>query len=229
MLMTTKAVKQKTFRPYLVAVTGGAGAGKSTVCRIMERHGIPVIDADGLARGLVTPGSPILCRLTARLGPGILEGNGSLDRKALLDLILSDAKVRGFVEDIIHPEVRALITGAVSRLALSGHAIVAVEVPLLFEKGWERDFDHVLAVTAPEETCIERIARRKTIPLETARKLVSVQMPQDEKARRADTVITNVGGLDQLEEKVAGFIHRIQEKASAKANREALHAQNETV
>jgi len=212
--MTTTVEKWHNPRPHLIAVTGGAGSGKSTACRIMERLGIPVIDADGIVHGLVIPGSQVLALLTARFGPSILQKDGFLNRKALLDLILFDAEARRFVEETIHPEVRAKIRQAAQELALSGHDIVAVEVPLLFEKGWEKDFDHVLAVIAPEETCIERIARRKGISLETARKLVSIQMPQDEKARRADTVLINADGMEQLEQKVADFIQRIRNQVS---------------
>ncbi|MEF3168663.1 MAG: dephospho-CoA kinase [Deltaproteobacteria bacterium] len=212
--MATTGKKRHNPRPYLIAVTGGAGSGKSTACRIMERLGIPVIDADGIVHGLVIPGSQVLALLTARFGPAILQKDGSLNRKALLDLILFDAEARRFVEEAIHPEVRAKIRQSAQKLALSGHDIVAVEVPLLFEKGWEKDFDHVLAVIAPEETCIERIAQRMGISLETARKLVSIQMPQDEKARRADTVLINANGIEQLEQKVADFIQRIRNQVS---------------
>ncbi len=226
--MTTTVEKQHP-RPHLIAVTGGPGSGKSTTCRIMERLGIPVIDADGVVRGLVTPKSPVLALLTTRFGPSILQKDGSLNRKALLDLILFDVEARRFVEKTVHPEVRTKIHQSAQELAISGHEIVAVEVPLLFEKGWEKDFDHVLAVIAPEETCIERIARRKGISLETARKLVSIQMPQDEKARRADTVITNESGIEQLEEKVADFIQRVRNEASKQAHHATLLAPNETV
>jgi len=201
----------KRARPFTVAVTGIPGSGKSTVCGIIETLGIPAIRADDLAREVVTPGSPALSLLNERFGPALLRRDGTLDRKALLDLILDDHCAKRDVEAVIHPAVRKRLADMLEQLATGGNVLVAVEVPLLFEAGWEAEFDYVVAVTAPIDTCIERLMNRKDITREVAERLIGLQMAQDEKARLADTVIVNDSTLKYLQDEVGALLGRIRD------------------
>ncbi|MFI5246774.1 MAG: dephospho-CoA kinase, partial [Gemmatimonadales bacterium] len=133
----------------VVGLTGNIGSGKSTVARMLEARGVPVIDADVLAREAVRPGSAALLAIVARWGPGMLAADGSLDRAAVRRLVFANADERRALDAIVHPHVKnerdALLAAARAR----GDRVVVCDVPLLFEAGLESEFDVILLVDAP--------------------------------------------------------------------------------
>jgi len=183
----------------VIGLTGGIASGKSTVGRMLSGHNFPVIDTDMLAKEVTVPGEPALAELVKTFGKGILDDNKVLDRNRLLNIILDDASARQLVERIIHPYVFKRMDGMLQHLAASGNNIVIVEVPLVFEAGWQKLFDYIVAVLAPEPLCIERLVRRKRISHDTASQWIATQISQEVKAGKSDYVVQNYAGLNELQ------------------------------
>jgi dephospho-CoA kinase len=186
----------------VIGLTGGIASGKSTVGRMLSGHNFPVIDTDRLAKEVTVPGGPALAELVKTFGREILDDNKVLDRHRLLNIILDDASVRQLVERIVHPYVFKRMDGKLQHLAASGKNIVIVEVPLLFEAGWQKLFDYIVAVLAPEPLCIERLVKHKNISPEMASKWIATQISQEVKAGKSDYVVQNDAGLNELQAQV---------------------------
>lgn len=184
---------------FRVGLTGNIASGKSTVARVWQRLGAPVIDADVLARRAVAPGSVGLRRIVAAFGPGVLDDAGQLDRAALRDIVFRDPEARAKLEAIVHPEVGRLRREEEARLEAAGERIVVHDIPLLFEAGLDREFDAVVLVDASERVRLERLVRDRGLPEDEARRMIDAQMPSSQKRDRADYVIENEGTLEALE------------------------------
>ena len=183
----------------LVALTGNIASGKSTVARRLAALGAVVVDADDLARRAVAPGSPALHGIEARWGPDVLRADGSLDRAALRALVFADPAELDALNALVHPEVERLREAAFTEARRRGAAVVVYDVPLLYERGGEVRFDRVVVVDAPEPVRLERLRRDRGLSHEEAGRMVAMQMPAAQKRARADFVIENDGGLDELE------------------------------
>jgi len=195
-----KFCKRSSDRPAkVIGLTGGIASGKSTVGRMLSEQNFPVIDTDKLAREVVEPGKPALGELVKAFGTEILKDDKTLDRHRMLEMILTDAGARRLVENIIHPHVFKRMDQILQQLAASGANVVIVEVPLLFEAGWQDLFDYVISIVAPEPICIKRLAERKKISLDMASRWMATQIPQEVKAKRSDYVAHNNAGLDELQ------------------------------
>lgn len=203
-------------RVLRIAVTGGAGSGKSTVCRHFQKAGAFVVDLDRLSREAVAPGSAALKKVTERFGAQVIADEGTLDRARLRQIIVADRRARRDLENIIHPEVlrrmRELMDGAED----AGAGLLVAEVPLLYEAGLEDAFDRVILVCAPEGERVRRIVERDAVPAGQAEALVRVQMPESEKRRRADIVVENGGRPGEL----AGAVERLFRQLAAKAEKD---------
>ncbi len=184
-------------RMLRLGITGGAGSGKSAVCGRLRRHGVRVIEADELARRAVMPEMPAYEKIVAAFGETVLAADGGIDRARLRRIIVSDREKKALLEQIVHPEVSRLMQQEWEAAEQSGAAVAAVEVPLLFEAGMEDLFDVILTVSADTEVRIRRLSARDEISREDARALMDIQMPEEEKRRRADFVIDNSGSLSQ--------------------------------
>ena len=183
----------------VIGLTGGIASGKSTVGRMLSEQNFLVIDTDKLAKEVVEPGKPALEELVKVFGKEILRNNGTLDRHQMLNVILTDADARQLVEKIIHPHVFKKMDQTLQHLTASGNNIVIVEVPLLFEAGWQKLFDYIVSVVAPEPICIKRLAERKKMSHNMATKWMATQISQEVKARKSDYVVHNNAGLDELQ------------------------------
>ena len=183
----------------IIGLTGGIASGKSTVGRMLSEQNFPVIDTDKLARKVVEPGKPALKELVKTFGTEILKDDKTLDRHRMLEMILIDAGTRRLVENIIHPYVFKRMDQTLQQLAASGNNIVIVEVPLLFEAGWQDLFDYIVSVIAPEPICIKRLAERKQMSIDKASRWMATQIPQEVKAKKSDYVVHNNAGLDELQ------------------------------
>lgn len=177
----------------IIGLTGGIASGKSTVARFFEMRGVPVIDADRLARLAVEPGTPGLARVTARFGGGMLTAEGALDRKKVADLIFSDPEARRSLESIIHPEIKRLAEEALFSLAARGHRLAVYMAPLLIEAGATDRVDEVWVVTVRPEVQLQRLMCRDGITREEAERIIASQMPLAEKAAHGRIVIDNSG------------------------------------
>ncbi len=190
----------------LVGLTGGIATGKSTFAAALRELGVPVVDADELSREAVRPGSPALERIAREFGQDALGPDGELDRKRMADLVFADPGARARLEAIVHPAVRAGLQRETARLAAAGHDLAFYDVPLLYERGRELEFECVVVVFAPPEVQRARLTSRDGLsPAEAAARLAT-QMPIEEKARRADVVVVNDGEVSALRAKAAPLL-----------------------
>lgn len=189
----------KGLTDQIIGLTGGIATGKSTVGRILSDEGVPVADADVLARQAVKPGSPALAAIVGRYGPGILDGAGGLNRSALAEIIFADRVERGWVEQCIHPYVRR----GLAAFALGHrHACTCLIVPLLFEAAMTDLVDEIWVVTCSPERQRARLTERDGLDdAQIAQRLAS-QWPLEQKIERATLVLTNNGTVAELESRV---------------------------
>ncbi len=177
----------------VIGLTGGIATGKSSVARFFAERGVPVIDADQIARDAVLPGSPSLERIIELFGRGMLLNDGLLDRKRLGALIFKEPEKRRQLEGILHPEIRKRAEELISRAAEAGHQRVIYMAPLLIEAGAGGRVDDVWVVTVRPEVQLERLMKRDGISRKQAEQIVDSQMPLSEKERCGSVVIDNSG------------------------------------
>ena len=181
----------------LVGLTGGIGSGKSTVARLLERHGAVVIDADQLAREAVEKGRAGFERVVDAFGPSVLTSDGDLDRGALAARIFSDPVQKATLEAIVHPEVARRFGESVDRYRATDRVVVYV-TPLLVELGLAPAFDAVIVVTASPHLRVSRVASDRGISPDEVRRRMAAQATDDQRAEVADVLIDNDGSLAEL-------------------------------
>lgn len=192
-------------RPLIVAVTGGIASGKSAVTARFEALGVPVIDADLIAREAVEPGRPALAEIAARFGSELLGVDGRLDRAALRARVFADAGERRALEAILHPRVRQ----AMRERALAAKAdYVVLAIPLLVESGQYDWVDRVLVVDAPETVQVARVMARDGIGRAQAQAVLAAQAPRAARLAVASDVIVNDAGFGVLEAAVGRLDRR---------------------
>jgi dephospho-CoA kinase len=175
----------------VVGLTGGISTGKSTFAAALRARGVPVVDADALARAVVAPGAPALAEIVRVFGGGVLDAGGALDRKKLGAIVFGDPDARRRLEAITHPAIRAEMLAETARLAAAGHDLVFYDAPLLFEVGLDAVLDSVVVVWAPRDVQRARMVRRDGVAPAEADARLAAQLPIDEKAARADFVVDN--------------------------------------
>ncbi len=196
-----------------VGLTGGIGSGKSTVSRRLAELGATVIDSDVLAREVVEPGTPGLEAIRAAFGPAVIAADGRLDRPALGAIVFADAGLRGVLNGIVHPLVRA--RAAAIAAAAPADAVVVQDVPLLVETGMTQDFDIVLVVDAPEDERIARLASSRGMSAQDARARMAAQASRDERLAAADFVLDNSGSEPDLTAHVDHLWPQLQRLAAS--------------
>lgn len=185
--------------PYVVAVTGGIASGKSAVTACFERLGVPVIDADLIARELVEPGEAALAEIVARFGAGILDAAGALDRRQLRNRIFSDEEARRDLEAILHPRIRERMQ---ARARAVDAPYVVLAIPLLTSHSRYPFIERVLVVDVPESLQIERLRRRDGVDRAGAQAALAAQISRVQRLALADDVIDNSGTIEALAESV---------------------------
>lgn len=178
-----------------VALTGGIASGKSTVAALFEQLGAPVIDMDRIAREVVAPGSALLATVFARFGPGVRASDGSLDRRALRELVFRDADARRELEALLHPAIQAR---AAERAAEVTAPYFITVIPLLAETGSAADYDRVLVVDCDESLQRERLAARDGGDASLVDAALAAQAPRAARLALASEVIHNAGTLAEL-------------------------------
>ena len=186
----------------VLGVTGGIGAGKSTVLRMLARLGAETVDADDIARDVLARDTPAYGDVVQRFGRQILTADREIDRSALGSIVFRDPDARKALEDITHPRIIARIRSLIDRFRdnpPSCEAVLALEIPLLLECGLEHVVDQVMVVAAEQETQLDRLTSRSIASREEALRRIDAQMPLAHKIERADKVIWNDGTLQALE------------------------------
>jgi dephospho-CoA kinase len=184
-----------------VGLTGGIGAGKSEVSRLLVEHGAVLIDADRIAREVVAPGTSGLAAVVEAFGEDVLTADGSLDRPRLGSIVFSDPEKLAVLNSIVHP-----LVGARSREleeAAAADAVVIHDVPLLTENGLAPLYDLVVVVDASTETQLDRLVRLRGMTEEDARARMAAQATREQRRQIADIVIDNDVPLDALHKRVA--------------------------
>ena len=199
---------------YLIGLTGGIAAGKSTVARRLVELGAIEIDADLLARQAVEPGSFGLQQIVETWGTDLLSEDGELDRAALAKIIFGNEDERTKLEHIVHPRVRALAKEELARQPEG--AIVIYSVPLLVEANVELPFDLVITVEAPKEEQIRRMVQARGLTAEQAVARIKAQATPAQRANRADIILESNQSLGRLNDDVERLWGRISTLAKAK-------------
>ncbi len=180
---------------HIIGLTGGIASGKSTVASFFKAQNIPVIETDQIAKTVLSPGSDAYDRVVQHFGEAILLSEGIINRKALGERIFKNESERETLNQIVHPEVRTITQSKVDVLKKEGHDLIVIDVPLLFEAGFDQDVDSTLVISVPKEIQIERLMARDGIDKAYALKKINAQIPLKEKRQRADYVIDNRGSI----------------------------------
>ncbi|WP_406263857.1 dephospho-CoA kinase [Actinacidiphila glaucinigra] len=193
-----------------VGLTGGIGAGKSAVSRLLVSYGAVLIDSDRIAREVVEPGTPGLASVAAEFGAEVLAADGSLDRPKLGAIVFSDPERLRALNAIVHPLVRD--RSAELERAAGPDAVVVHDVPLLAENGLAPLYDVVVVVDAAPETQLDRLVRLRGMAEEDARARMAVQATREQRLAVADVVIDNDGPLEALEPQVRQVWEQLRQK-----------------
>ncbi|MGH9505466.1 MAG: dephospho-CoA kinase [Terriglobales bacterium] len=177
-----------------VGLTGGFGAGKTTIASWLRQAGIPVLDADVVAHQLLAAGGAGVAPVQAAFGAAVLAPDGGVDRKALAALVFPNPSARKQLEMILHPRIIAAGNQWLDQMEQHGHPVAVIEAALIFEAESASRFDRIIAVTCPPEIKIARWQQRGG-SAEEAEARLAAQLPDAQKARRADWVLDNSGSL----------------------------------
>lgn len=194
-----------------VGLTGNVASGKSTVARAWAAAGVPVVDADQLAREAVAPGSEGLARVVSRFGTRVLLDDGTLDRGVLRAAILANPAERRALEKILHPEIERLRALWEAERAAEGHSLVVSEIPLLFEVGLDAQMDRVVVVHASEEERLRRLVDDRGLDPDEARRLMAAQGDPHEKRTRAHHLLLNEGSEAELKRAALELLTTLKE------------------
>ncbi|CAK9805230.1 Dephospho-CoA kinase domain-containing protein [Anthophora plagiata] len=177
---------------FLVGVTGGIATGKSSVASIFREFGIPVIDADQIARKVVEPGKPAWYKIYKEFGPEVFLNTQELDRAELGNIIFNDVEKRKKLNAITHPHIYKEIYWQTFKYFLQGHQFIVMDLPLLFETGHMLNYLHkIIVVTCEEDLQLQRLMKRTGFTEAKAKLRIAAQMPLEKKVEMANFVIEN--------------------------------------
>lgn len=196
----------------MVGLTGGIGAGKSTVAAMLTQRGAVTVDADEIAREVVEPGTLTLAKLVERFGPEILRPDGSLDRPALAAVAFVDDATRKELEAITHPAIGAEFLRRVAEAPPD--AVVVHDVPLLVESKRGFEYAAVIVVEAPLETRLDRLEARG-VSRDDARRRIGLQATDADRRKVATWVVDNAGDLAHLEHQITDIWAELERRAAA--------------
>jgi dephospho-CoA kinase len=201
----------------LVGLTGGIGAGKSTVAAMLEERGARVIDADDLARRAVRSGTATFDRIVERFGSDVVGTDGELDRAALAAIVFADPDRRRELERITHPEVARMLQEALEPFRSTVDVVVYAS-PLIVESGMTDACDVVVVVAAPAEDQLRRVGAQRGMSESDVRARMAAQASDDERAASADVILDNGGTLEELEAQVDRLWRDLERTARERAS-----------
>ncbi len=184
---------------FIVGLTGGIGSGKSTVATIFKKLGVPVIDADQIAKELVEPGQPALKQITNTFGVGLLNQAGALDRTKMRQIIFQNPKEKKILESILHPLIRESMKKQISLLQTP---YCILEIPLLLESGQTDLVQRILVIDAPPDLQCERVQARSNLSKQEVETIIATQVDRSSRLKAADDIIINDKSLAELNNQV---------------------------
>ncbi len=198
----------------IVGLTGGIGCGKTTVTDLLANKGIPIVDADIVAREVVAPQSEALQKISQRFGESILLQDGSLNRVLLRDIIFKDKIQKVWLEALLHPIIRSEICQQLE-LASKQHPYVILSSPLLLETDQSTLASVIVIIDIDKESQIQRATQRDNNTIEQIERIIDNQLDRDSRITKADYVIDNCGELEQLYSNVDNLHKTLTAKFSA--------------
>lgn len=191
---------------YILGLTGSIATGKSTVAKLFLSAGIPVVDADLGARAVVLPGAPGLADIIEHFGEAYLLSDGTLDRKRLGALIFSDREKRKELDVLLKERINDWIQAEKERYISEGHNLIVLDIPLLYEGGYEDSCDAVMVVYVPEELQVQRLMSRNHLDADEAARRMQSQLSIEKKKELADFVIDNSGTIEETKKQVNDWL-----------------------
>lgn len=191
---------------YILGLTGGIASGKSTVSAYLAQNGALIIDADLIARQVVAKKSSGLKQIVAKFGGEILTASGELDRKKLGKLVFSNKELLKALTDITGPLIRAEILREIEAAKKAQVKLVVLDIPLLFETGYQTLCDKVMVVTIPSKLQLERVIKRDNLSAAEARKRIANQLPASKRNELADVLIDNSKSVAETYQQVLKWL-----------------------
>lgn len=186
----------------VIGLTGGIACGKSTVSSALASYGVPVVDADQVARDVVAPGSEGAAAVRAEFGDAVMTADGAVDRKALGEIVFRDPARRAALNAILHPRIAAESARRLGALAEAGHGFAIYDAALLVENGAHRGMEGLIVVTATPAVQRARLIARNGGDAADADARIAAQLPLAQKVAAADWVVDNSGDMDALMQRV---------------------------
>lgn len=193
-----------------VGLTGGIATGKSAAAQILTEMGYAVVDADSLAREVVQKGSETLAKIIETFGQEYLREDGTLDRSRMGQLVFSDPRRRQTLEDIIHPAIQVLTRKRKLELEARGENLAFYDVPLLFEKDLQNQFDSTVLIYVPHDLQLKRLMSRDQLTQDEAQQRIDAQTDIEDKKKLADYVIDNSTDIPHLKAQLAHLVDLLQ-------------------
>ena len=196
---------------FIVGLTGGIGSGKTAASDYLAHKGITVVDADLVSRIVVEPGQPALAAIRSRFGDSVLQADGTLDRRALRDIVFADERARKDLEAITHP---AIATELWRQLQASRSAYTVLVSPLLLESSQHRFCQRILLIDVPETIQLQRTTQRDGVSETQVRAIMAAQMGREEKRQRSHDIIVNDQDLASLHRQLDSLHQQYLEMAT---------------
>lgn len=192
-----------------IAITGGIGSGKTAVTDYLETKGFPIIDTDKMSHDMTAPGGKAIPYIREHFGEAFIAPDGSMDRKKIRDLVYQDSESMKVLErgttDVIVADTKKLI----GEYEKDGATCVFIAIPLLFETGQSTsDYDAIWSVTAPRALRLERVMKRDGLPRNMVERIMDKQVNDEERAKKSDELIENVGNLQELREQIDTLLQK---------------------
>ncbi|MGZ4144229.1 MAG: dephospho-CoA kinase [Actinomycetota bacterium] len=200
----------------LVGLTGGIGAGKSTVARLLADRGAVIIDADSIVRELQRPGTEVFRAIVERFGKQVVAADGSLDRPKLADIAFRDEDARSALNAIVHPAVYAVMAERITAIE-DETAVVVLDIPLLAEAGGREGMDVVIVVDADQDLRVTRVVDERGLDAGQVRARMAAQASSEQRAALADVVIRNDGDMEALRAQVDALWVMLSERRGGAA------------
>lgn len=213
-----------THRPFalpVVGLTGGIASGKSTVAALLSRRGVPVVDADALAREVARPGTAAFAEVVRLFGPAVVAADGALDRARLAAVVFADPAQRARLEAVLHPAIHRAASDRIAAAAAAGHRWAVYEAALLVETGFHAALDALVVVSVPRAVQLARAVARDAARPEAVERRLAAQLPLERKVAVADHVIDNSGTPEETERQVEALFAALEARfgGSARARR----------
>jgi len=200
----------------LVGLTGGIGAGKSSVARLLAEHGAVVIDADSIVRELQQPGTDVFRAIVDRFGTHVVGADGTLDRERLADIVFRNDDARSALNAIVHPAVYAVMSERIAAVK-DADKVVVLDIPLLAEAGGGGGMDAVVVVEADDEMRVARVVSERSLDPEDVRARMAAQASSEQREALADVVIRNNGTPEDLRAQVDDLWEQLRARLGATA------------